>query len=142
MSNPVLIKQYTQVTGRRLPTYPLVEVKITVGKKEKSVDALVDTGYDGNLILSHKAAQEIGLTDTYKIQKEVDSIQVANGNAIQAYLYESKVRVGNIEGDMSFNVVGKDVNLIWRAILGRNALDTYEVIFDEKSSPKILRINT
>ena len=139
-SNRVLIKNYTEITGKRLPTYPLVEVKIWIDNEEKNVDALVDTGYDGNLLLSKEKADELNITDDYLIQDDPDNIQVANGEEIETYLYQSTVRLGNIQGPLSFNVVSTKNTLIWDAILGRSALYSYEVLFNEKIHPKKLII--
>jgi len=123
-----------------LSSYPIVEVQITIDGKEYPVNALVDTGYDGKLIISYSAAQKIKLPEKYKIQDEAASIQAANSQEFSTYLYKTKVRVGNIHGDLAFNVADKDVKLIWEGILGRDALDKYKIIFDEKSDPKQISI--
>lgn len=136
----VLIKEYTKISGKKLSSYPLVPVRITINGKEKEVVSLLDTGYDGKLIISFEQAEKIGLTEDYKIQDEAYPIQAANKEEIPTYLYKTKVRVGSIKGDLAFNVVDKSVSLLWDGILGREALDQYKIIFDEKSNPKQVSI--
>lgn len=140
MTDNVLITEYTAIEGKLLPTYPLVDVFFT-DLKNRKITALVDTGYDGTLLISQESSKKLKLGKKHAIQDEPYDVQVANKETVEVYRYRTNIRLGNIEGPLSFGVVSEKRKLIWDAVLGRSAFYRYELLFNEKSEPKKLIIS-
>ena len=98
--------------------YPYLLVELRVGDQLMVVDALVDTGLDGDLVLPEQTPFEQS-ADSYR------SWRFADGSGVDAPVYYGTLRIGE------FDQVPADIARLGReTIIGRGVIDRYLVTFD------------
>ena len=101
--------------------YPFLSVHIRIREWEEETLALVDTGFEGSLVIPYSAFDSIvGNPDTS-----------SNWSLADGSIVETPVYVGNLEirgfsviPDLDISLMGSDY------ILGRNVTDRFEIILD------------
>jgi clan AA aspartic protease len=92
---------------------PRIELTV-IGLDDKiSVAALVDTGFDGALMLSLPAALQIGLRLTNVIQ-----VELANGSISKEFVFEGKVVVDGETRPVEILLTSSEESLLGTALLG------------------------
>lgn len=98
--------------------YPYLLVELRVGDQVMTVDALVDTGLDGDMIVPEQTPFEQP-SDSYR------SRTFADGSGVDAPVYYGTLRIGE------FDHVPADIARLGReTIIGRGVIDRYLVTFD------------
>lgn len=98
--------------------YPYLPVRVRVGEEDRSFEALVDTGLDGDLILPVE-------TDIEEDPQEFRRWAFADGTIVEAPVYFDAVRLGHLDPvPATIALLGEEF------ILGRGIVDLYRVTFD------------
>lgn len=99
--------------------FPYVPVTFTVGEQTYTLDALVDTGFEGDLAVPSDFVTfedaPVGSTDWY----------MADGSQSRASLYAGVVRIGSM-APLPAGIIVFGVEII----LGRGVIDRYRVILN------------
>jgi predicted aspartyl protease len=99
--------------------FPYVRVIVTVRGQAHAVEALLDTGYSGYVVMPEgalKGASPLGIRAI---------VQVADGRKIGAPVYEGKITVGDVAPfDALVTVLGNE------PIVGRQVIRRFKVILD------------
>jgi predicted aspartyl protease len=135
---PFLSVEYTKDKGRE---DPIVDVEIIVNGKSYLIHPYADTGCDSALGISMEFAEQIGLE---KVSDEVQDLTLADGTKVGGYLYKATVKIRDRTFpnllipviDPSMKPLGKSHDN--ESLLGRGLMDSYNVQFQGKSSPKKL----
>lgn len=103
------------VTSSRFPYLP---IKVSV-KKDFELEALVDTGYDGGVILPPK------LISNGEVSGWLVDCKLADDSMVKVPAYIGSVRLGNKKlNDITVLVMGDE------PIIGREIIKHFKVIFD------------
>jgi predicted aspartyl protease len=86
---------------------PKIELTITGLDNKIKVPALVDTGFDGALMLSLPAALQIGLRLSNMIQ-----VELADGSIKKEFVFEAKVTLDRETVPVDVLLTSSDENLI------------------------------
>jgi len=101
------------------PRFPYLFVTVAVRDRSEELEALVDTGFTGSLVVPTGFIGNGTPPDGYTVWR------VANGRRVRAPIYEGTVQIGDAEPlDATITVLGN------QAILGREITDHFRVIFD------------
>jgi len=104
------------VESERFPFLPLT---ISVGTRTAQVEALLDTGFDGDVVVPLSLIADGPPPDEYR------SWQLADGSIVATPVYYGTVQVGG------FAAVEADIALLGNEpIVGRGISDRYRVILD------------
>ena len=102
-------------------TYPFLSVRIHIGSWQHETLALIDTGFDGSLVIP-SAASSFGLGNPNSSSNWI----LAEGSIVETPIY-----LGNLEilglpfiANIAVTMLGSDY------ILGRRVIDRYEVTLD------------
>jgi predicted aspartyl protease len=99
------------------PSYPLVEVGITIGTYDTVDYAYPDTGFDGGLIIPIGIGQEV-ISAGYRKQ-----FRLANGQIYHALAWNGFVTIGEAQFKTEIAALGGQY------LLGRQILDQLEICF-------------
>ncbi len=99
--------------------YPYVLVSLTLEERTQEVDAVVDTGFDGDLSVPPELVPE-GVSPITR-----QAWRFANESVVEAPVYAGIVQVGDFDP-----VPARIAALGTEVILGRGIIDRYRVIFD------------
>jgi len=98
---------------------PRVRITVTGLYKAITIDAVIDTGFDGDLCLPIQVGIELGLE-----LKDVTRVELADGTIKQEFVFAGTARLGRSQ---------KDVNILLTesndALLGTNMLSYLELDF-------------
>lgn len=102
--------------------FPYLPVTFTFGDGEQVVEALLDTGFDGDLALPPQLVSGGEPPDSYK------TWELADGTLIEASVYWGMLRIGNLQP------VAADIIALGDApIVGRGETDRYLIILERGS---------
>lgn len=108
-----------RVESERFPYLPLI---LTVRDRTAEVEALLDTGFDGDVAVPLALIADGQPPDEYR------SWELADGSTVATPVYYGTVQLG------SFPSVPADIALLGdEPILGRGVTDRYRVILDHGS---------
>lgn len=109
------------VTSDHFPYLPLT---ITVAGHAETIEALLDTGFDGHLVVPPHLLAPGAPPDT------VLTWMLADGSHVTSPSYLGQVQIGNFPSlDCLISVLG-DESIVGRSIVGRSITDNYRVILD------------
>lgn len=98
--------------------YPYLPVRVRIGEQTQDLQALVDTGFEGDLAVPE--AMEIGAAPN-----EIQRWALADGSVVAAAVYYSIVQLGSFDpGPARVAPLGEEV------VVGRGIIDRYRVTFD------------
>jgi predicted aspartyl protease len=99
--------------------FPYLPIKLTVGHRSFDGEALVDTGFDGDLAIQHGAIANGDPPDEYR------SFQLADGSKVVAAIYYGTLQIGGLAPVIvDVCTVGDE------PLLGRGVTDQYSLTFD------------
>ena len=99
--------------------YPYVPVRFAVGGATRTPEAMVDTGFDGALIVPESLADQLPTED------EWTPWRLADGSVIWMPLYLATLQVGSFTSFAgTVHVVGDEY------LVGRAVIDRFSVTFD------------
>ena len=99
--------------------FPYLPLTLSVGERTLAVEALVDTGFEGDLAVPLLLITDGQPPDDYR------SWALADGSVIATPMYYGTVRVG------SFEAVPADIVAIGdESLVGRGVTDRYRLILD------------
>lgn len=98
--------------------FPFIPIVVTVRKRVEKVETLIDTGFEGDIVVPKGLLTNGDPLDT------VLPWQLADGRVIIAPVYAGKVKLGNISFAVSVITLGNEV------MIGRGVTDRFKVIFD------------
>ena len=99
--------------------YPYVQVRFVVGDTPRTVEAMVDTGFDGALIVPESLADQLPTED------EWTPWRLADGSVIWTPLYSATLQIGSFPAFAgTVHVVGDEY------LVGRAVIDRFAVTFD------------
>lgn len=98
---------------------PYISIQVQVQGKIKNFDALVDTGFDGNVIIPRHQLMNGEPPSGYLPCK------LADGSKITAPFYEGVIKIGKLPSLSIIILAMGDESLV-----GRSVTDKFKVIFD------------
>jgi predicted aspartyl protease len=99
--------------------YPYLPVTVHIGSHAVAVEALVDTGFDGYLVLQPSLLSTELTTDFYL------RLELADGSSLQSPAYIGTIRVGNLASfPGAITAIGSE------SLVGRGVIDRFRVILD------------
>lgn len=99
--------------------FPYLRLALTVGGRAVRVEALVDTGFDGDILVPLSLVADGQPPDEYR------SWGLADGSEITTPVYRGTVQVGSLATEpANIALLGDE------AIVGRGVTDRYRVILD------------
>lgn len=101
------------------PHFPYLPINIQVHRHSKNIQALIDTGFDGFVVISRQALVNGDPPDGYI------PCTLADGSKIAAPFYRGTIRIGNFASFICVILAMGDESLI-----GRKVIDRFKVIFD------------
>ena len=105
-----------QVSSSHFPYLPL---RITVRARTLDVEALLDTGFDGDILVPHRLVDDARPPDDY------EPWVLADGSRGQAAAYFGTVEVG-VFGPFEANIVALGNEIL----VGRGITDRFAITFD------------
>ena len=96
---------------------PKIELTIIGLENKIKVPALVDTGFDGALMLSLPAALQIGLRLSNMVQ-----VELADGSIKQEFVFEAKAILDRETVPVDVLLTSSDENLVGTALLQNQSL--------------------
>lgn len=107
------------VAGVESERFPFLPLTLTVGARTVEVEALLDTGFDGDVVVPVRLIGGAQPPDEYR------SWALADGSTVATPVYYGTVQLGN------FAAVPADIALLGdEPIVGRGISDRYRVILD------------
>ncbi|MHB8573847.1 MAG: pepsin/retropepsin-like aspartic protease family protein [Dehalococcoidia bacterium] len=107
------------VTAVESDEFPYLPITVTVQGAVLQVTALLDTGFDGDVVLPESLLSDSGIANGYR------SWELAGGSVVNTPVYYGTVQIGDLapeDGDIV--ILGSE------AIVGRGFTDRYRVILD------------
>ena len=101
--------------------YPFLSVHIRIRDWEEETLALVDTGFEGSLVIPYSAINAgLGIPDSSS------NWSLADGGIVETPVYVGSLEINGFSAipDVDISLLGRDY------ILGRNVLDRFEIILD------------
>ena len=100
-------------------TFPFIPIEIIVRHRVEKIEALIDTGFEGDVVVPK------GLLTNGDPPDTILPWQLADGKVVIAPVYAGKVKLGNITSlKVSVITLGNEV------MIGRGVTDKFKVIFD------------
>lgn len=99
--------------------FPFIPVIVSVRKRIEKVRALIDTGFEGDMVVPK------GLLTNGDPPDTLLPWQLANGTVVLAPVYAGKIKLGNIA-----SFVISVISLGNEVMIGRGITDRFKVIFD------------
>ena len=99
--------------------FPYIPIKIEFRHRKEKIEVLLDTGFDGDVIMPE------GLVSNGEPADEYLSWRMADGSLISAPAYRGSLEIGNIRlGRVLVTVLGN------KAIIGRHAILNFKITLD------------
>lgn len=99
--------------------FPFITIVVTVRKRVEKVEALIDTGFEGDVVVPK------GLLTNGDPPDTLLPWQLANETVVLAPVYAGRIKLGNIASfTVSVVTLGNEV------MIGRGVTDRFKVIFD------------
>ena len=99
--------------------FPYIPVKVTFRNREEIVEALLDTGFDGDVILPE------GFIENGEMADDFNPWRMANGSVIHAPTYRGSVQIGKKRiGEVLITILGH------KPLIGRNVIVNFKVTLD------------
>jgi predicted aspartyl protease len=99
--------------------FPFLPITLTVGQWTFAGEALVDTGFDGDVAIEPARIATGAPPDEYR------SYRLADGSTVVAAIYYGTVQIGTLP------LLACDISTVGdEPLLGRGVTDQYRVIFD------------
>ena len=99
--------------------YPYITISFTLEDQARAVEAVVDTGFDGDLAVPPELVPEWAAPATYQPWR------TAFGTEHEVAVYAGVVRLGDLDP-----LPARIAALGAEPILGRGVIDRYRVVFD------------
>lgn len=99
--------------------FPFIPITITIGTWTATLDALLDTGFDGDLTLPRRLASSIGAPDHY------GEFIMADGAGVHRPVFLGRVEIGSI-GDFPVEVAALGGDYLF----GRGLSDRFSITLD------------
>ena len=99
--------------------FPYVPLHVAVRNRAENVEALLDTGFDGDIVVPEAFATGLGLPDSRS------RWQLADGSLVRAPIYLGSVRIGRTELSPVLVIALGDELLV-----SRNLIAHFTVILD------------
>lgn len=99
--------------------FPFIPIEITVRHRVEKIEALVDTGFEGDVVVPKGMLTNGDPPDTLL------PWQLADGKVVLAPVYAGKIKLGKLSSfTVSVVTLGNEV------MIGRGITDRFKVIFD------------
>lgn len=110
------VKQSTTLVSSHFPYIP---IRITFRNREERVEALLDTGFDGDIILPE------GFIENGEIADDYNPWRMADGSIIHAAAYRGRAEIGKKKiGEVLITVLGT------KPLIGRNIIANFKITLD------------
>lgn len=99
--------------------FPYISIKVTFRNREETVEALLDTGFDGDVILPE------GFIENGEIADDYNPWRLADSSVIHAPAYRGSAQIGKKKiGDVLITILGN------KPIVGRNIINNFKITLD------------
>lgn len=99
--------------------FPFVFIRLVVEERVLTLNALVDTGLDGDIVIPSAILADLDAPSA------LHSWRLVDGSVVEAVVYAGTVQLGNLEPiPADIAVLGEE------PIIGRGIIDNYRVTFD------------
>lgn len=99
--------------------FPFIPIIVTVRKRVEKVEALIDTGFEGDIVVPK------GLLTNGDPPDTLLPWQLADGRVVLAPVYAGKIKLGNSTlFTVSIITLGNEV------MIGRGVTDKFKIVFD------------
>lgn len=105
--------------------FPYISVVLEIGTRQEPIEALIDTGFDGDLTVPAVLLQESNPIASFKCV-------LADGSEIESLVYRGRVRLGGFAP-----IVVEILAIGDEPILGRGVTDRFMVILDHGRQVRI-----
>lgn len=99
--------------------FPYIRAKVTFRNRVETLEALLDTGFDGDIILPEGFIENGEMADDY------NPWRMANGSVIYAPAYRGSAKIGQKKiAEVLITILGR------KALIGRNVITNFKVTLD------------